>query len=66
MCSCASTIVKVCHPFFDNLLLDFITYMIISVYVAMELMKIVCLNKMPMMYVKRSGCIYDTIFELDL
>jgi len=59
-------IIKVCHLFFDNLLLDFITYIIISVYVEMKLMKIMCLNNRPMVYVTRSGCIYDIVFELHL
>jgi len=31
MCSCDSTIIKVCHPFLYNLLLDFVTYNYTSV-----------------------------------
>jgi len=47
-------------------LFDFIAYRIMSVYVEMKLMKIMCLNNRSVVYVTRNGCIYDTVFELHL
>jgi hypothetical protein len=55
----------VCHLVLDNFV-GFFKYIIRSVYVEMKQMKIMCLNTKPLIDVKRSGCIHDTVCELHL